>query len=78
MKKKTLSDLPVGELKQIFDFLPAPSELFPVEDVVKITLSVDSETLKFFKSNAKLSGKKYQRMMREVLKGYATKYKKSA
>ena len=71
-------DMPVGELTRIADFLPSPEELLPREEAVKITLSVDAETLQFFKAVAKGTGTKYQRMMREVLKGYAKRYKKSA
>jgi predicted DNA binding CopG/RHH family protein len=78
MKKKIDKDMPIGKLSQITDFLPPPSELLPKEETRKITLSVDVDTLKFFKSVAKESGTKYQRMMREVLNGYATKYKKGA
>jgi len=40
----------------------------------KITLEVDAETVGFFKEQAKRHGTKYQRMMREVLKGYAKRH----
>ena len=69
-----ISDEPVGNLKRVADFLPPPSELLPQEEALKITLSIDSETVDFFKKAAKKNGTKYQRMMREVLKGYAKKY----
>ena len=77
MKKKIETDKPVGKLTRIPDFLPPPSELAPKEETVKVTLSVDKGTLIFFRSAAKDTGTKYQRMMREVLKGYASKYKKT-
>ena len=67
-------DEPIGNLKRVADFLPPPSELLPQEEALKITLSIDSETVDFFKKVAKKNGTKYQRMMREVLKGYAKKY----
>lgn len=67
-------DEPVGDLKHVADFLPPPSELLPKEDAQKITLSIDSDTVDFFRRMAKKNGTKYQRMMREVLKGYAKKY----
>jgi predicted DNA binding CopG/RHH family protein len=74
-KSKTrVDDEPIGNLKRVADFLPPPSELLPREVALKITLSIDSETVDFFKKVAKKSGTKYQRMMREVLKGYAKKY----
>lgn len=76
MKKKTLKnqDEPIGDLTRIADFLPPPSELLPSERTVKITIAIDDRTLKFFRSAASRQGLKYQRMMREVLKGYARKY----
>jgi len=47
--------------------------LYP-EEMQKITLDVDAETVAFFKEQAKRHGTKYQRMMREVLKGYAKRH----
>lgn len=35
---------------------------------------LDTKTLKFFKSYAEGAGLKYQRIIREVLKGYARRY----
>lgn len=73
-RKLGKSDEPVGRLRRVVDFLPPPSELLPKENPVKITLTIDNETVEFFKEFAKKNGTKYQRMMREVLKGYARKY----
>jgi predicted DNA binding CopG/RHH family protein len=67
-------DEPIGNLKRVADFLPPPNELLPSEEALKITLSIDSETVAFFKEMAEKNGTKYQRMMREVLKGYARRY----
>lgn len=72
--KARVGDEPIGNLKSVADFLPPPSELLPQEEALKITLSIDGETVDFFKKVAKKNGTKYQRMMREVLKGYAKKY----
>lgn len=65
---------PQGKLKPIPDFLPPPEELLPTEETVKITVAIDEKTLKFFKNYASKSGLKYQRLIREVLKGYARRY----
>jgi predicted DNA binding CopG/RHH family protein len=78
MKKNRKNDKPVGNLTQVADFLPEPSKLVPKEHLTKITLTVDDETVLFFKSKAKSLGTKYQKMMREVLKHYAGHFKKSA
>lgn len=74
MPKKMQKDEPVGELHRVADFLPPPEELFPREEMKKITLEVDSGTVDFFKAKARKTGTKYQKMMREVLKGYAKRY----
>ena len=76
MKKKTSpsDSRPVGKLVRVTDFLLPPGELIPEEDTVKITLALDKDTLRFFKGAADKAGTKYQRMIREVLKGYAKKY----
>jgi predicted DNA binding CopG/RHH family protein len=73
-KKKADPNIPVGKLSVVADFLPSPEKLFPKEEMQKITLDVDAETVGFFKEQAKRHGAKYQRMMREVLKGYAKRH----
>lgn len=74
-KEKTKdANEPKGRLIPVSDFLPSPEELLPSEETIKITIALDSETLKFFKKYAGKAGLKYQRMIREVLKGYARKY----
>ena len=77
MKKKTRkktnsSDEPIGQLRLVPDFLPAPRDLLPKP--VRITLTLDKTTVDFFKQSARNNDEKYQRMMREVLRGYASKY----
>ena len=77
LKRKTtskLNDEPIGELHRATDFLPPPELLLQHEEVTKITLSIDTQTIAFFKTFAEKNGTKYQRMMREVLKGYARRY----
>lgn len=73
-RKKAHSDEPIGNLKRISDFLPPPNQLLPSEETRKITLVLDDETIESFRNMASENGTKYQRMMREVLKGYAKKY----
>lgn len=55
--------MPVGELTAINDFLPAPGELLPKDHTIKVTVALDEQTVKFFKSAAKKTGLKYQRMI---------------
>ena len=78
MKKKTKnlydSDMPVGKLVRDRVFLPSPEELFPKEEVRRITLVVDNSTVEFFRKKARKIGVKYQPMMRRVLREYALKF----
>jgi hypothetical protein len=78
MKSNEREDKPIGKLKIVADFLPSPDKLLPREGMVKITLSVDATTVQFFKAVAKRSKTKYQKMMREVLKLYAGRHRKTA
>ena len=73
-KNRIHADEPVGGLIATHDFLPAPEDLLPKDHTIKVTVALDEQTVKFFKSVAKKMGFKYQRMIREVLKGYAKKY----
>lgn len=74
MKHKINDDFPIGKIKIVSDFLPPPEKLVPVNQTVKITLAVDKDSLLFFKKTATKQGIKYQRMIREVLNGYARRY----
>ena len=75
MSKRTDKDMPIGDLKRVVDFLPPPEELLPKSEMERVTIDIEKETVEFFKRKAKqVPGGKYQRMMREVLKGYAKKY----
>jgi hypothetical protein len=77
MKKPIYTDEPMGKLHAIPDFLPPPEELFPRREGIKVTLTVDRDSVDFFRSRARRSGLKYQRMMREVLREYSHRYKTS-
>lgn len=79
MKKKiknkaSSSDMPIGKLTKVANFLPPPEELIAADTMVKVTLSLDRFSLEFFKKMADKLGAKYQKMMREVLRGYAQHY----
>jgi BrnA antitoxin of type II toxin-antitoxin system len=82
MKKKRKyrhdPNYPIGKLTPVPDFLPPPEELFPPDEKLKVTIELDCESVKFFKSQAERHGSKYQRMMREVLRRYARHHTKRA
>ena len=65
----------IKSLKVIKDFLPSPDELFSNDEKVKITIEIDVETYTFFQNLALSVNKKYQPLIREILKQYAKKYK---
>ena len=58
----------------VADFLPAPSKLVKKSTKEKITISINSDCINFFKTEAKKNNTKYQTMMNEVLSQYAKHY----
>ena len=77
MKRKDRNK-PIGKLKTVEDFLPPPEELFAEESLRKVTIALDEETIDFFKKVATNSNQKYQRMIREVLRKYADRFRDKA
>ena len=62
-----------GEI--IADFLPPPEKLLKKEPKVKITITLNSGSVDFFKEHAKKNKVKYQTMINEVLDKYVQKYR---
>ena len=69
------TDEPVGPVKVIPDFLPAPEELAFKEDTVKVTISLSKESVDFFKREAKKHHTQYQKMIRRLLDAYTLVHK---
>ena len=65
-----------GEI--ITDFLPPPDKLIRKEPKVKITITLNSGSVDFFKKHARQNKVKYQSMINEVLDKYVQKYSKRA
>ncbi len=61
----------IGRVRVIDDFLPAPAQLVPREENVKVTLSLSRRSLDFFKREAKKRRVPYQRMIRALVDTYA-------
>lgn len=79
MKSKTkYTEEPMGHLRVVQDFLPPPEKLVLKEDHVKVTISLKKSSINFFKEHAKTQKTSYQKMIREVVDGYASHYQKSA
>ena len=71
------SDEPLGEIKLIPDFLPSPAELALKNQNTKVTISLSSESVSFFKAAAKKNHMQYQKMIRQLLDEYVA-HQKSA
>ena len=65
-----------GEI--INDFLPPPEKLLRKEPKVKITITLNSGSVDFFKKHARQNNVKYQTMINEVLNKYVQKYSERA
>ena len=65
-----------GEI--IRDFLPPPEKLLRKEPKVKITITLNSGSVDFFKKHARQNNVKYQTMINEVLNKYVQKYSERA
>lgn len=75
MKKRTdVSNMPVGGLKRIKDFLPPPVELAKSEETKKITIALKKSSIEFFKREANRHHTKYQRMIRDLVDRYASEW----
>ncbi len=61
----------IGRVRVIDDFLPAPADLVPREENVKVTLSLSRRSLDVFKREAKKRRVSYQRMIRALVDTYA-------
>lgn len=62
---------PLGKLKVVPDFLPAPEDLVFRDDGVKVTLALSKRSVEFFKREAEKHNTQYQRMIRRLLDAYA-------
>ncbi len=78
MKSKVkYTDEPMGKLRVVDDFLPAPEELVFKEDNVKVTMALSKSSVDFFKAEAKKHRTSYQAMIRRLVNHYASQHLKS-
>lgn len=73
--KTKYTDEPVGPVKVVPDFLPAPEELVFREDTVKVTIALSKESVEFFKQEAEKHHTQYQKMIRRLLDAYTLAHK---
>ena len=71
------TDEPIGHFRQVVDFLPSPEELKLKSETTKITISLSTESLAYFKEVARANHSQYQKMIRQLLDDYVA-HQKSA
>ena len=77
MKSKVkYTNEPMGKLRVVDDFLPAPEELVFKEDNVKITMALSKSSVNFFKAEARKHRTSYQAMIRRLVDHYALRHVK--
>ncbi|MDR1062265.1 MAG: BrnA antitoxin family protein [Clostridiales bacterium] len=65
----------ISEGEIMADFLPPPEQLARKEPKVKVTITLSSKSIDFFKQFAEKNNVKYQTMINDVLDLYVQKYK---
>ena len=66
----------IADARIIKDFLPPPAELAPRGDTTKVTISLTSRSVRFFKGQAHERGVPYQTLIRSVLDLYTRRYER--
>ena len=75
MRKKTkYNDVKIGEVEVVKDFLPRPEELVFKENTIKVTLNLSKSSIEFFKGIAQKHGSQYQKVIRNLLDNYTSRY----
>lgn len=72
------TDEPLGDLKVVPDFLPAPEDLVLRDEGVKVTIALSKRSVEFFKAEAQKRHTQYQRMIRRLLDAYADHHSASS
>ena len=70
------SNEPIGDIKIITDFLPSPEELALKRKNTKVTISLSSESVAYFKDIAKKHHLQYQKIIRQLLDEYVAHQKR--
>lgn len=73
-RKITYTDGPVGDVKIVADFLPAPADLVFKDEQVKVTIGLSRASVQFFKDQARRHHTQYQKMIRRLLDLYVAQY----
>jgi len=71
-KKIQYTDTSIGDFKVVADFLPSPKDLKLKNDSTKVTISLSSDSVAYFKGEAKKNHMQYQKMIRQLLDEYVS------
>ncbi|WP_353571633.1 hypothetical protein [Candidatus Albibeggiatoa sp. nov. BB20] len=74
-KQIQYSDEPIGDIELMSDFLPSPDELILKNKNTKITISLSTESVTYFKEIANKHQMQYQKLIRQLLDEYVTHQK---
>lgn len=74
-KHKKLSHEPIGKVKIMDDFLPPPEKLLVKPKPVKITITLNQDSVDFFKEIALKEHVSYQKLIRALLDQYVSHYR---
>lgn len=74
-KQIQYSNEQLGEIRLVPDFLPSPKDLALKNEQTKVTISLSSESVDFFKNAAREHHMQYQKMIRQLLDEYVTQQK---
>jgi predicted DNA binding CopG/RHH family protein len=70
------SNEPIGDIEIITDFLPSPEELAFKQESTKVTITLSSESVAYFKEMAKKHHLQYQKIIRQLLDEYVAHQKR--
>jgi len=63
--------------REVKDFLPPPEQLVPKVETKKVTISLSTKSIEFFKSVSSKTDVPYQQLIRKVLDTYADYHAKT-
>ena len=70
------TDEPLGAIRVVPGFLPSPEQLALKNEQTKVTISLSSESVDFFKEAARKHHMQYQKMIRQLLDEYVARHKR--
>ena len=69
------TDEPLGAIRVVPGFLPPPEQLVLKNEQTKVTISLSSKSVDFFKEAARKHPMQYQEMIRRLLGEYVARHK---